>query len=38
MERKPGGGGGGGGGGGVIATVLEPGERLGTAVILHSSR
>ena len=30
MERKP--------GGGVIATVLEPGERLGTAVVLHSSR
>ena len=30
MERKP--------GGGAIATVLEPGERLGTAVVLHSSR
>ena len=29
MERKP--------GGGAIATVLEPGERLGTAVVLHSS-
>ena len=25
-------------GGGAIATVLEPGERLGTAVVLHSSR
>ena len=23
-------------GGGAIATVLEPGERLGTAVALHS--
>ena len=32
MERKP------GGGGGAIATVLEPGERLGAAVVLHSSR
>ena len=30
MERKP--------GGGAIATVFKPGERLGTAVVLHSSR